>query len=61
MVLGQRAGLKEPRTEPQSLGKAPLADVPKMRVVFWILSAAIIIVGLVFYFRYGTQVAPALT
>ena len=60
MVLGQRAGLKEPRTEPQSLGKAPLATVPKMRVVFWFLSAVIIIVGLVFYFRYGTQIAPAL-
>ena len=60
MVLGHRAGLKEPRTEPQSLGKSPLADVPKMRIVFWLLSAAIIIVGLVFYFRYGTEIAPAL-
>ena len=60
MVLGQRAGLKEPRTEPQSLGKQPLADVPKMRIVFWLVSAVIVIVGVVFYFRYGTQVAPAL-
>lgn len=61
MVIPRRAGLPEPRTEPRSLGSSPLADVPKMRVVFWFLSAGVIIVGLVFFFRYGTQIVPALT
>ena len=60
MVFGQRAGLKEPRTEPQTLGQLPLADVPKVRLVFWFLGAVVVVVGLVFYFRYGTQIAPAL-
>ena len=60
MVFGQRARLKEPGTEPQTLGQLPLADVPKIRLVFWFLGAVVVVVGLVFYFRYGTQIAPAL-
>jgi hypothetical protein len=34
--------------------------VPMRRVVLWLLIAAAIVVGLVFYFRFGRDVSPVL-
>ena len=43
------------------MSSSPPSDrVPPSRVIPWVILAVVLIVGVVLYFRFGTQVTPLL-
>ena len=42
------------------MGELKLVDVPRIRILAWLLVAAVTVAGIVLYFLYGDAINPVL-